>query len=109
MTDGARFVYVTTQTREEAVRIGGALVGARLAACANVIDGATSIYWWEGAVQEDREALLIMKSRASLIDALSARVRELHSYSCPCVVALPIDAGNPDYLAWIARETAVSD
>lgn len=109
MTDEARFVYVTASNREEAVRIGRALVEARLAACANVIDGATSIYRWEGAVQEDREAVLVMKSRASLIDALSARVRELHSYSCPCVVALPIDAGNPDYLAWIARETAVSD
>ena len=101
----ARFVYVTTKDRAEAVAIGRALVDERLAACANVIDAVTSIYRWEGAVQEDTEAVLVAKSRADLIAPLTARVRALHSYDCPCVVALPIDGGNPDYLDWIAAQT----
>jgi len=105
MSSDARFVYVTTQDRDEAVRIGRALVEARLAACANVTDRVTSIYWWEGAVQEDGEAVLVLKSRAGLIDALTEKVKALHSYTCPCVVALPIDAGNADYLDWIVAET----
>ena len=99
-------VYITTESLDEALAIGKALVKERLAACANVLDGAHSIYWWQGAVQEDREALLILKTRAELVDRLIERVKALHSYDCPCIVALPIVAGNPDYLTWIERETA---
>ncbi|NQV81474.1 MAG: divalent-cation tolerance protein CutA [Alphaproteobacteria bacterium] len=106
MTDAARFVYVTAADRAEAVAIGRALVSERLAACANVIDSVASIYWWEGAVHEDAEAVLVLKSRADLILPLTERVRALHSYDCPCVVALPIDGGNPAYLDWIVAETA---
>ncbi len=105
----ARFVYITTADRDEAVKIGRALVESRLAACANVTDRVTSIYWWDGAVQEDGEAVLILKSRAGLIDALTEKVKALHTYSCPCVVALPIDAGNAAYLDWIAAETAAAN
>ncbi|MEQ8249163.1 MAG: divalent-cation tolerance protein CutA [Alphaproteobacteria bacterium] len=101
----ACFVYVTTKDRAEAVTIGRALVDERLAACANVIDAVASIYRWEGVVQEDTEAILVLKSRAELIAPLTARVRALHSYDCPCVVALPIDGGNPDYLDWVAAQT----
>ena len=99
-------VYITTESLDEALAIGKALVEERLAACANVLEGVHSIYWWQGAVQEDREALLILKTRAALVDRLIERVKALHSYDCPCVVALPIEAGNPDYLAWVEKETA---
>ena len=99
-------VYITTESLDEALAIGKALVEERLAACANVLEGVHSIYWWQGAVQEDREALLILKTRAALMDRLIERVKALHSYDCPCVVALPIEAGNPDYLAWVEKETA---
>lgn len=105
MSSDARFVYVTAQNRDEALAIGRALVGERLAACANVTTEVTSVYWWEGKVVEDGEAVLVLKSRASLIAKLTERVAELHSYSCPCVVALAIDDGNPAYLDWIAAET----
>ena len=98
-------IYVTAPNRDEAVRIGRALVEARLAACANVIDGVTSVYRWEGEVQEDAEVSLILKSRADLVEAVVERVEAEHSYTCPCVVALPIRGGNPDFLAWIADET----
>ncbi len=100
------FVYVTASSAEEAGRIGKALVEARLAACANVFGAVKSYYWWDGAVQEDTEAALVLKTRSELVDALTAKVKALHSYDCPCVVALPIEGGNPEFLAWIDAETA---
>lgn len=99
-------LYITAGSRDEAKKIGRALVEGRLAACANIIDGMDSVYWWEGKLTEDREAVLIVKTRAELVAAVTARVKALHSYTVPCVVALPILDGNPDYLAWLAAETA---
>ena len=97
--------YVTAGSRDEALAIGRTVVEERLAACANVLDGMTSLYWWRGVLEQAGEAALILKTRAELVERLAARIKELHSYECPCVVALPIAAGNPDYLAWIAAET----
>lgn len=99
-------VYMTAGTAEEARRIGTALVEERLAACANVIDGMCAIYRWEGRVQNDQEAVLIVKTRADLLDALTERVKALHSYEIPCVVGLPIVGGNADFLDWIGAETS---
>lgn len=98
-------VYVTASDRDEAVRIGRALVEDRLAACANVIDGARSLYRWEGEVRDDSEAVLILKTRAGLMDALASRVKEMHSYDVPCIVSWPILDGNAEYLSWLAAET----
>jgi periplasmic divalent cation tolerance protein len=98
-------IYVTAPNRDAALSLARALVGERLVACANVLDGATSVYWWEGKVCEEAEAVLVCKTRAELVDTVITRVRELHSYSCPCVVALSIEAGNPAYLDWIRTET----
>lgn len=101
-----QFVYITTAGMEEARRIGRALVEARLAACVNILDGMSSIYWWEGEIEEGRETVLIAKTRADLVERLTAKVRELHGYDCPCIVALPISGGNPAFLEWIAAETS---
>lgn len=98
-------VYVTASSRDEALTIARVAVEERLAACANVLSPITSIYWWEGKVQEEGEVSFILKTRADLVPALTARIKALHSYTCPCVVALPISAGNPDFLAWIDAET----
>ena len=98
-------VYVTASDRDEAVRIGKALVEERLAACANVIDGARSLYRWEGEVRDDPEAVVILKSRTELMDALTSRVKEIHSYDVPCIVSWPILDGNAEYLSWLAAET----
>ncbi len=98
-------IYITASSRDEALMLARRLVEERLVACANVLDGATSLYWWEGKVQEEREAVLIAKTRAPLVEAVVARVKELHSYSCPCVVAVPIADGNPAFLAWVDGET----
>jgi len=105
MSTDAVFIYITAPDRETAVTIGRALVEARLAACANVIDGMASIYWWQGALEEAREAVLVLKTRAAKVGALTEEVKALHPYDCPCVVALPIVGGNADYLDWIEAET----
>ena len=102
----AHFVYVTAGSVEEADGIARALVGERLAACANLFPGMRSVYRWKGEVTADDEVAMILKTRADLVDRLVARVNELHGYDCPCVVAWPIAAGNPAFLDWIAEETA---
>ena len=101
----ASFVYMTASDKTEALKIGRTLVEERLVACANVIDNMTSVYWWEGTIEDSAEAVLIAKTKKSLVEAVINRVKELHSYSCPCVVALPIQDGNADYLGWIEKET----
>jgi len=101
----ATLVYVTAGSHDEALRIGRAAVEERLAACANVLAPMTSVYHWEGAVQEDAEVPLVLKTRADLVERLTERIKALHGYTCPCVVALPIQGGNPAFLDWIAEET----
>jgi periplasmic divalent cation tolerance protein len=98
-------VYVTTASRDEAMRISRALVEERLVACANIHGEIRSIYRWQGQVQEDAETVVILKTLAALIERVTDRIRALHSYDCPCVVAVPITGGNPDFLAWIGAET----
>lgn len=99
-------IYVTAPSRDEALSLARTLVEERLIACANVLDGMTSVYWWEGRVQQEPEAVMICKTRSDLAEAVITRVKELHSYACPCVVAMPISAGNQAFLAWIDAETA---
>ncbi len=98
-------IYVTTSNRQEAINIARQLVKSRLAACANVLPDVTSIYRWQGALQEDSEAVLIVKTRRDLVDKVTAKVKELHSYDCPCVVSLRLEGGNEEYFEWITKET----
>ena len=98
-------LYITTGSHEEAVAIGRALVEERLAACANVLPRITSLFWWNGAVQEEGEFALFVKTRRDRVDEVVARVNVLHSYDRPCVVALPIAGGNPEFLDWIVTES----
>ncbi|BAY29598.1 divalent-cation tolerance protein CutA [Nostoc carneum NIES-2107] len=99
------FVYVTCKDRAEALQVGKVLVEERLAACANVIDGMESIYWWKGQLEVGKEAVLILKSRNDLLEELTKKVKLEHSYEVPCVVALPIKGGNQEYLNWLLGET----
>jgi periplasmic divalent cation tolerance protein len=98
-------VYVTAPNRDEALTLAAALVEERLAACANITEGMTSLFWWQGQVQRENEVSLILKTRADLLEALKRRVGELHSYTVPCVVAWPIADGNEDFLDWVRNET----
>jgi periplasmic divalent cation tolerance protein len=99
-----KLIYVTTASRAEAEKIAEAVVTERLAACANILDGVTSIFHWEGKLCRENEAVLILKTTDEKTAALTARIKELHSYECPCVVVLPIEGGNPAFLEWIQRE-----
>jgi periplasmic divalent cation tolerance protein len=101
----AVFAYVTAGSPEEADRLARTIVAERLAACANVIPGMRSVYWWEGAIGEAAETIVLFKTRRDRFEALAARVKVLHSYDCPCVVALPVTAGLPAYLGWIEAES----
>jgi periplasmic divalent cation tolerance protein len=98
-------VQATTRDAEEARRIGRGVVEERLAACANVIEGMSSIYWWDGKIEEAREALLVLKTTSRRLDELISRVRALHSYDCPAIVAFAIEIGDGDYIDWISKET----
>ena len=98
-------IYITASNMDEARTIGKDLVSNRLAACVNIIDSINSIYWWEGEIQDDREVVVIAKSKESLVPELIERVKSMHSYSCPCVVSLPILDGNKAFLDWIVEET----
>ena len=104
----AAWLYMTAETRDEAQAIGRALVEERLVACANILGPMDSVYWWDGAVKSETEVAFIVKTRATLVDQVVGRVTEMHSYDCPCIVALPIEGGNPDYLAWIEAQTSQS-
>jgi periplasmic divalent cation tolerance protein len=81
------------------------LVDERLAACGHVIAAVRSIYRWEGAVTDEPEARVALHTRRSLVPAVVARTRELHPYDVPCVIALSLTGGNPEYLRWIVEET----
>jgi periplasmic divalent cation tolerance protein len=84
--------------------IGKALITAGLAACVNIVPNMTSLYMWKDKLQEDRETILIAKSIKEKVPDLIEKVRSLHSYDCPCIVSLPVSAGNPAFLKWIAGE-----
>ncbi len=100
-----RLVYMTAGSRDEARSIGQALLGSNLAACVNIINNMNSLYMWDGALQDDSEVIVIAKTTEQRIPALIDKVKALHSYECPCVVSIPIDSGNPEFLAWIRNET----
>ncbi|NTU42145.1 MAG: divalent-cation tolerance protein CutA [Nitrospirales bacterium] len=94
-------IYITAADEEEAGRIARSLVEERLAACVNIVAGIRSIYSWEGRVEDGSEVLMIAKSRRDLFDRLSQRVKELHSYTVPEIIVVPIIEGSPDYLKWL--------
>jgi uncharacterized protein involved in tolerance to divalent cations len=99
-------VLVTVASRDQGERIADALVSEHLAACVNVVGPVRSVYHWNNQVQRDEELLLIIKTCAELFERLAARVRALHSYDNPEIIALPITAGTDAYLSWLRATTA---
>ena len=102
-------LYITVPSKEEGIRLGRLLIEDQLAACANVYDGATSIFQWDGAVQEENEALLFAKTTRNLIDPATDLLVLEHPYECPCVVAFPVVGGHRDFIAWVADQTGNAD
>lgn len=100
-------LYCTTANVEEAEKIAEAVVGQRLAACANILPGMRSLYWWQGRLEKGEEAVLILKTRTNLVESATAAIKKIHSYSVPCVLPLHVgEGGNPDYVDWLLAETA---
>lgn len=94
-------VFATAASRQEAQTIARALIDEQLAACVNISGGLHSFFRWKGAVDEAQESLLVIKSRRELFEKIAGRIRQLHSYDCPEIIALPVLAGQREYLDWI--------
>lgn len=102
----ALFVYITAVDEAEADRIAQIVVEERLAACANLLGNIRSVYWWDGKVCIGKEVAVILKTTEDRKSELIDRIKQLHSYDCPCITCLPVTDGNPDFLAWIVSETS---
>jgi periplasmic divalent cation tolerance protein len=101
----AVFVYTTYPSIVEAEAAGRKLVENRLCACVNILPGMVSLYWWQGAIERGDEVVMIIKTRASLAEAVRGAVREMHSYATPAILVLPVESVDPDYHAWIVNES----
>ena len=101
----AVFVYTTYPSIVEAEEAGRALVEQRLAACVNILPGMISHYRWQGAIERAEEVVMLVKTRASLADAVRAEVKTRHSYQTPAILVLPIESVDQTYLAWVMAET----
>ena len=100
-------VITTLPNREAALTLAQTIVARRLAACVNILGGCTSVYRWKGAVEEESEVPVLVKTRAARYDELEAAIRELHPYELPEIIAVPAVRGLPEYLEWVAEETAI--
>jgi periplasmic divalent cation tolerance protein len=101
----AVFVYTTYPSIVEAEQAGRALVERRLCACVNILPGMISFYWWQGKIDRGEEVVMIIKTRASLAEPVRAAVKQMHSYSTPAILVLPVENVDADYHAWIVAET----
>ena len=108
MAEKLVFVYTTYPSFVEAENAGRRLVERRLAACVNILPGMVSHYWWEGAIERGEEVVMIVKTRASLVEKLCEAVKQTHTYATPAIAVLPIEGGDPAYLGWLLAETARS-
>ena len=99
------FVYTTYPSVAEAEKAGRAIVERRLAACVNILPGMISHYWWEDVVERGEEVVMIVKTRAVNAEAVRAAVKEIHSYSTPAILVIPIESVDADYHAWLLKET----
>ena len=98
-------VYITTSSVSEAKKIGRRLVEDKLVACANIISPVNSIYRWQGKICDDKEALIMLKTKKKLFKQIEKKVKELHSYEVPEVIAVPLVEGSDNYLSWLKNET----
>jgi len=99
-------IFCTVDTEELGERIAAALVEAREAACVNIVPGIRSVYYWEGKLCRDAELLLVIKSIAEKFEAVRERIRRIHTYQVPEVIAVPVAAGDADYLKWLRASVA---
>jgi periplasmic divalent cation tolerance protein len=101
----ALVVYITAPNEEEGAKIARTLVEERLAGCVNIVRPIRSIYRWQENIEDDTEVLMIVKTQKKLFTSLNSRVKELHSYTVPEVIAVPVVDGSEDYLKWLEEVT----
>lgn len=99
------FLYVTTSSVDEAEKIGKALLEKRLCACVNIYPEVRSFFWWEGRIDSAKESILVIKTRESLIPEAEKNILENHSYTCPCIVKIPVEAVFKPFEEWLFKET----
>lgn len=97
-------LYITCVSELEARTLGHKLLKEKLAACINILPPIQSLYWWNDEIQDDSETAFLVKTTDDKVDAITDLMNEIHSYDCPCVVALPIEKGNPEFLKWITTQ-----
>lgn len=102
----AVLVYTTWPSIVEAEKAGRSIVERRLAACVNIFPGMISHYWWDGKIERAEEVVMIAKTRATLAALVGAAVKDLHSYTTPAIVTLPVEDADPEYHAWIVKEAS---
>ncbi len=101
-------LYITTSSREEAISLSRELLNQRLVACTNIFEHVTAMYHWQGEIEHTPETILIAKTVASHVEKATARIKELHSYSNPCVLCVPVTGGSAEYIGWLRAETKTS-
>ena len=101
-------IFITTGTDEEAHKIANMLLNKRKVACVNILPKVRSLFWWQDKLDSAQESLLIVKTKASVLNEIVRLVKEIHSYEIPEIIAMPIVGGNPDYLEWIGKEVRQS-
>ncbi|MEW6408529.1 MAG: divalent-cation tolerance protein CutA [Nitrospirota bacterium] len=106
ISEDAIVIFITTSNKEEAGKIANILIEERLAACVNIVERVRSIYRWKGEICDEAESLMVIKTKRGLFDKLSMRVKEVHSYTVPEIIALPIIEGSEEYMNWLITETA---
>jgi len=104
-TDRAVFVYTTYPSIVEAEEAGRALVEQRLCACVNILPGMVSYYWWQDAVERGEEAVMIVKTRAALSERVATAIKDMHAYSVPAIIVIPLESVDQPYLEWLMKET----
>jgi periplasmic divalent cation tolerance protein len=102
---GALLVMTNTPSRDVALRLAQALIERRLAACVNILAACTSVYRWKGVLETATEVTLLVKTRAEIYDEVQAAIKSLHPYELPEIIAVPVERGLPEYLAWVNSET----
>ncbi|MDH5174080.1 MAG: divalent-cation tolerance protein CutA [Elusimicrobiota bacterium] len=100
-------IFITSGSEAEAKSLAQVLIEEKLAACVNILSGVESLYWWKGKIESSKEWMLVVKTRGEMAKKVIKRVKEVHSYEVPEVIALPIVQGNKDYLQWISDSLAL--
>lgn len=100
-TYNMHLVYITTASKEEALKISHSLISQKLVACCNIIENATSVYEWEGQIKEESESIIIAKTSQELVQQVINYTKSIHSYKCPCIFSIKIEESDKDFTKWV--------